>query len=446
VITLADQARALERGETTSRALVEASLAAIAADPRPFTEVFADEARVAAHAADRTRASGEAPSPLAGIPISIKDLFEIAERPTPAGTAHLKAGPVAARDAPVVERLKAAGLVIVGRTQMSPFAFSGVGLNPHLDQAVNPRDPARVPGGSSSGAGVTVGLQQTAASIGTDTGGSVRIPAACCGVVGFKPTKRRVTCEGAVPLAPSLDSIGPLANTVEDCRLLDAVMADVRPEIAPPTDIGGLRLGVIEDFFLDDLDPQVAGDFDHALAWLTGRGAKIERLRLPALNDIPAIEAKGAWVNAEAFAVHTRNGWIERRELYDPNVLFRLEAGGRLSSTDYLEIRWRFEALAKAMNDLSRGIDALVWPTCAIVPPKIADVLEPKAFGRANSILLRNARIVNLVDRCAVSLPMSSRVDRPTGLMLVGETLGDATLLSVAAAVEAALVREPLAA
>jgi aspartyl-tRNA(Asn)/glutamyl-tRNA(Gln) amidotransferase subunit A len=445
-MTLADQIRALARGETTSRALVETALGAIAADPRPFTDVFADEARAAADHVDRRRAAGELDGPLAGVPISIKDLFEMKGRPTPAGTLHLREGPLAARNAPIVQRLQAEDMVIVGRTQMSPFAFSGVGVNPHTTQAVNPRDPERAPGGSSSGAGVSVGLGQTAVSIGTDTGGSVRIPAACCGVVGFKPTKRRITTEGAVPLAPSLDSIGPLATTVEDCRLIDAILADAPLEAHAPVETRGMRFGVIEDFFLNELDPNVAADFDRTLSRLSAAGIRVDRLRLPSLNAIPEIEAKAALVNAEAFAVHTLNGWIEKRELYDPNVLFRLEAGGKLTSTDYLQIRWRFDAIAREMNQLSADYDALVWPTCAIPAPRLADVVDPKAFGRANSLLLRNARIVNLVDRCAISLPMSEPGAIPTGLMLVGETMGDARLLAVAEAVEGALARETLAA
>ena len=445
-MTLSDQARALARGETTSRALVEASLDAIARDPRPFTDVFADEARAAADAADRERASGDRTSALAGLPISVKDLFDIEGRPTPAGSVHLRDGPIATRDAPVVTRLKAAGLVIVGRTQMSPFAFSGLGLNPHAVQAPNPRDPERAPGGSSGGAGVTVGLGQTAASIGTDTGGSVRIPAAVCGVVGFKPTRRRITTQGAVPLAPDIDSIGPLATTVEDCRLLDEVMADEPVDRHERIEAKGLRFGVVEDFFFDELEPQVARDFDRALSRLSAAGVAIERLRMLALNDIPAIEAKGALVNAQAYAVHKLNGWLERRELYDPNVLFRLEAGGKLSSSDYLEMRWRFDDLARQMDRLSEGFDALVWPTCATTAPRIADIQDPKGFGRANSLLLRNARIVNLVDRCAISLPMQDAGTLPTGFMLVGEAMGDARLLSVAEAVEAALTPERVAA
>jgi aspartyl-tRNA(Asn)/glutamyl-tRNA(Gln) amidotransferase subunit A len=431
-MTVAEQARAFAEGRTTSRTLVEAALEKIAADPRPYTEIFADEARAAADAVDKARPSSE----VAGVPISVKDLFDLAGRPTPAGTAILAERPIARRDAPIVERLKRAGGVIVGRTHMSPFAFSGVGLNPRGEQPVNPADPERAPGGSSSGAGVTVGLGQVAVSIGTDTGGSVRIPAACCGIVGFKPTQRRITREGAVPLAFSLDSIGPLATTVEDCALLDAVMADGPTAPMPPLSAKGLRLGVVRDFVFDDVDDKVAADFERALGELSAAGVRIEEIAFPSFNDVPAIEAKGALVNAEAWAVHEDRGWLNHREQYDPNVLFRLEVGGKMSAADYLKARWRLDALAAEANRLSEGFDALVWPTCAIVAPKMAGLEDPKAFGRANTLLLRNARMVNLFDRCAVTLPMHKPGTLPTGLMLIGETMGDERLLAVARAVE----------
>ncbi len=431
-MTLVEQARAIAEGRFTSRALLEAALEKIAADPRPYTELFADEARATADAVDRARPS----SPIAGVPISVKDLFDIAGRPTPAGTTILAERPIARAHAPIVQRLKRAGAVILGRTQMSPFAFSGVGLNPHGSQPVNPADPERAPGGSSSGAGVTVGLGQVAGSIGTDTGGSVRIPAACCGVVGFKPTQRRITRAGVVALAPGMDSVGPLATKVEDCALLDAIMADGPREPVPARETKGLRLGVVRDFVFDDADDKVVADFERALGELSAAGVRIEEVAFPGLNEVPTIESKGAVVNAEAWAVHEENGWLQHRDQYDPNVLFRLEVGGRMSAADYLKARWRFDALAAEANRLSQGFDALIWPTCAIVAPKIAGLEDPKAFGRANSLLLRNARMVNLFDRCAVTLPMHRPGSLPTGLMLVGETMGDERLLAVARAVE----------
>lgn len=433
--TLAQQVRAVAEGRTSSRALVEATLQAIAADPRPFTEVFAEEARAEADAVD----GGSGDGPLRGVPIAIKDLFDLAGRPTPAGSTILAKAPIAERDAPIVERLKRAGAIIVGRTHMSSFAFSGVGLNPHGPQPVNPADPERAPGGSSSGAGVSVGLGQVAGSIGTDTGGSVRIPAACCGVVGLKSTQRRTTRDGVVPLAPTLDSVGPLAASVEDCALLDAVMADGPRASSPARTPQTVRLGVVRDFVLDDADEKVAGDFEAALSRLSAQGVRLVEVPFPTLHDIPSIEPKGALVNAEAFAVHEARGWLAHRDEYDPNVFFRLEVGGRMSAADYVNARWGWDRLAAEANRLSQDLDALVWPTCPIVAPRIEGLEDPKAFGRANSLLLRNARIVNVFDRCAISLPMHERGSLPTGLMLVGETMGDADLLAVAKAVETAL-------
>lgn len=437
--TLVEQARSLAGSWTTSRALVDAALDKIAVDSRPYTDVFAERARREADLSDRNRRLGHPVRPLEGLPVSVKDLFALEGLPTPAGTPILKDGPVAQRDAPVVERLRRAGAIIVGRTHMSPFAFSGVGVNPYGRQPVNPRDPARAPGGSSSGAGVTVGLGQVAASIGTDTGGSVRIPAALCGVVGFKPTKARISTEGAVPLSPLLDSVGPLATTVEDCRLLDAVLADAPPEPHASVPLATLRFGVLKDFVLDEMEPQVAQDFERALARLSAAGARIEPVRFPALNRIPEIEANGGVINAEAYAVHARAGWLAQKALYDPNVWFRLEAGGRMSATDYLNALWGWRDLAREADGLFEPYDAVLWPTCPILAPVMAELHDPKAFGRANSLLLRNTRIVNLMDRCAISLPMSERGAQATGLMLTGPRMGDQRLLAVAAAVEAAL-------
>ena len=437
--TLAEQSRALAEGWTTSRALVEAALDRIAVDSRPYTDLFAERARAEADASDRDRRLGHPVRPLEGLPISVKDLFDIEGLPTPAGTPILSGGPIAARDAPVVKRLRQAGAIILGRTHMSPFAFSGVGMNPYGRQAVNPRDPARAPGGSSSGAGSTVGLGQVAASIGTDTGGSVRIPAALCGVVGFKPTKARISTEGAVPLSPLLDSVGPLATTVEDCRLLDAVLADAPEEPHPPLTISDLSFGVLSDFVLEELEPEVARDFDRGVARLSAAGARIETVRFPGLSRIPEIEANGGVINAEAYAVHARAGWLAHQALYDPNVWFRLEAGGRMSTTDYLNALWGWRDLAREADRLFGAYDAVLWPTCPILAPVMAELDDPKAFGRANSLLLRNTRIVNLMDRCAISLPMSDPDALATGLMLTGPRMGDQRLLAVAAAVETAL-------
>lgn len=431
-MSLAARARDLREGRTTSRALTEAALEAVAADPRAFTQVRAEAALAEAEAADR----GERPGPLSGLPVSIKDLFDLEGFRSEAGTPVLADAPPAAHDGPVAARLKQAGAVIVGKTQMSAFAFTAIGLNAYGAQPPNPYDPARAPGGSSSGAAVSVALGQALGAIGSDTGGSIRIPAALCGLVGFKPTQRRVTREGAVGLAESLDSVGPIAADVESCRMLDAVLADSPPEPHPPVRVRGLRFGVIQQLGLEGLDPQVAADFGRALERLKALGATVEPLSIPELDRMAELEARGGVINAEAYALHRRMGWLERRDLYDPNVLARIEIGRRMSAADYLDVRAGWAAADRAITERGAAFDALLWPTCAIVAPVTAELTTPEAFARANLGLARNTRVANLMDRCAISLPMSPREGLQTGLMLIGERMADARLLAVAQAIE----------
>src|SRR5579864_6340073 len=247
--TVMSLAAELKDGRTTSRELIEQALARIA-DPagegaRTFIKVYADSARAAADAQDVLRKAGYVASPLAGLPVSIKDLFDVAGEVTLAASKALDDRPPAVQDAPVVARLRAAGAVLIGRTNMTEFAFSGVGINPHFGTPGNPYDRRLIPGGSSSGAAVSVGDGAAIVAIGSDTGGSVRIPAALCGIVGFKPTKRRIPTDGAFPLSYTLDSIGPLAPSVAACAIADAVMAGEAPSAPAPWPALGLRLGVL---------------------------------------------------------------------------------------------------------------------------------------------------------------------------------------------------------
>jgi aspartyl-tRNA(Asn)/glutamyl-tRNA(Gln) amidotransferase subunit A len=436
--TLAELAADLARGAATSRELTEFALEAIEADPRPFARVWAGPARAAADASDRLRAQGIVASPFAGIPLSVKDLFDVAGEPTPAGSTILASAPPAGADAPTIARLRAAGFVLVGRTQMSEFAFTGVGLNPHGPQPVNPRDSERAPGGSSGGAAVSVALGQSAGAIGTDTGGSVRIPAAFCNLVGFKPTQRRITREGAFPLSTSLDSIGPIANSTACCRFLDAVLADHPSPASPAAPIQGLRFGVPRQHLLEALDPAVAGAFDTALAALSAAGARIESLDFPELDDIPAMNARGTISNAEAFALHRRLGLLQRGLLYDPNVLARVEIGGRMGAADYLDLLEARARLIEASSARMAPYDALLAPTVAILPPRLAELADPAAFARLNGLSLRNTSMVNLVDGCAVSLPIGAR-DVPVGLMVIGAPMTDSRLLTIAETAEPVL-------
>jgi aspartyl-tRNA(Asn)/glutamyl-tRNA(Gln) amidotransferase subunit A len=435
--TIADLAGDLGRGRTTARALIETALESIAKDATAFTRVNAERARAEADAADRARQNGASLGALAGIPVSVKDLFDVAGEPTPAGSAVLRNAPPAKADALSVARLRAAGAIVIGRTHMSEFAFTGLGLNPHGPVCTNARDAERVPGGSSSGAAVSVARGQAACGLGTDTGGSVRIPAAFNGLVGFKPTQARVTRDGAFPLSESLDSIGPIANSVACCSLVDGILADQPRESHLPLGLKGLRLAVPLDFVLNDLDAYVAAAFDRTLERLSAGGIRIERIRIPALNELPALFAKGTLANAEAYAFHANANFFGAKDKYDPNVLTRIEMGGRMTAADYIGLAKARAAMIADVARITAPFDALALPATPQVAPRIADVAETAAFARANALALRNPSAFNFLDRCAISLPMPGAM--PSGLMLVGEHMGDAKLFAVAAAVEAAL-------
>jgi len=444
--TLMELAETLDAGRTTSRALTEACLAAIA-DPagegaRVFIAVHAEAALAQADAADAARQAGYAPGPFAGIPVSVKDLFDIAGQITAAGSRVLANDAPAVAHAPVVARMLGAGFVLLGRTNMTEFAFSGIGINPHYGTPASPwdRTARRVPGGSSSGAAVSVADRMAFAGLGTDTGGSCRIPAALCGIVGYKPTARRVPAAGAVPLSRSLDSVGPLANSVRCCAAIDAVLANEPVRPVPSVPVAGLRLAVPDRIVCDDLDEAVAAAFDHALAILTAAGARIETAAFPALSRIRLANAAGGLAPAEAFAWH-RSLMAGHVAEYDPRVLHRIEMGRGMTAADYIDLLAARVAIGQEMDAATACYDALIMPTCPIVSPTIDSLADDAAFSRANMLMLRNPSIGNFLDRCAISLPCHAPGDAPVGLMLVGETMGDARLFAVAAAVEEALAR-----
>lgn len=441
--TVLDLAAELDAGKTTSRELVEEALARIA-DPagegrRSFVKVYTEQARQAADAQDGLRRAGYKPSPLAGLPVSIKDLFDVSGERTLAGSKALDDAPPALRDAVIVARLKAAGAVIIGRTNMTEFAFSGVGINPHYGTPGNPWDRRRIPGGSSSGAAVAVADGQCVVAIGTDTGGSVRIPAALCGVAGFKPTQHRIPCTGAVPLSTTLDSVGPLANSIACCALADAVLAGAAPIVPEALDLAGLRLAVPRgSFLLDALDADVNAAFERALAALARAGVRIEDVALPELADYASINAKGGFSPPEAYAWHAP--LIARRGAdYDPRVRQRIARGAEMGAPDYvrlIEDRARFIARIDARL---AEYDAFAAPTVAAIAPPIAAFADDAEFFRLNSRILRNTSVVNFLDRCAATLPIAQTGGAPVGLMLVGPHDGDGRLLATALAVEAAL-------
>ncbi len=435
----------LAAGRATAVALAEAALArardAAGEGARVFTALGAERALAAARASDLLRAAGVVRSPLEGIPVSIKDLFDVAGEVTTAGSTVLRGAAPAARNAPVVERLIAAGAVIVGRTNMTEFAFSGLGLNPHYGTPANPWDRAtrRIPGGSSSGAAVSVTDGMAAVAIGSDTGGSVRIPAALCGLAGFKPTQRRVPTEGALPLSTSLDSIGPLAASVRCCALTDAILAGQPPVPPPARALRDARLAVPETVVLDGLEPPVAAAFEAALARLSAAGARIRHIAVPEFAELGRLHARGTLAGAEAWAWH-RHLLARRAAEYDPRVGLRLQGGARMSAADYIDLlaarrRWIAQVEARAA-----GFDALLLPTVPVLAPRI-DALQAsdEAYFAANALILRNPTLINFLDGCALSLPCHEPGAAPVGLMLAAAGGQDRALLGLGEAVEQAL-------
>jgi aspartyl-tRNA(Asn)/glutamyl-tRNA(Gln) amidotransferase subunit A len=438
--TLAQSARDLAAG-TSSRSLIEDCLARIrdtrGEGRRAFLKVHADQARAAADYIDALRRYGAAPSRFAGIPVSVKDLFDIAGDVTTAGSVALRDAPAAQRDAVVVARIRAAGFIPIGRTNMTEFAYSGVGLNPHYDTPRNPYDRAtgRIPGGSSSGAAVSVTDGMAVAALGTDTGGSCRIPAALCGIVGYKPTARRIPTDGVLPLSFTLDSVGPLAPTVACCAALDAVMAGEEPNDLTPYRIDGLRLAAPQTGVLDSMDEMVANAYADALSRLTQAGAKIVDVPFVEFDEIATLNRQGGFAASEAYAGHRR--LIETKgALYDPRVRNRIMRGKEQDAAHYIElIRARADLIGRVAA-VSGRYDALIMPTVPIIAPPLASVDAEEQFRAVNLLVLRNTMIANVLDRCAVSIPCHRRGDAPVGLMLLGEHGADRRLLAIAAAVE----------
>src|SRR5277367_380070 len=341
--TLATLADDLESGRTTARKLVEACIAKIAdasgEGQRTFMHVDREAAIAAADAMDHLRAAKAAPSPYAGIPVSIKDLFDIKGQVTRAGSRALEDSPPAEADATVVARLRRAGFIVIGRTNMTEFAYSGIGINPHYGTPKGAwnRNDGHVPGGSSSGAAVSIVDRMAFGALGTDTGGSCRIPAAYNGIVGYKPTQRRVPLDGGVPLAFSLDSFGPLANSTSCCAVLDAVLSAEPMQPLTPRPIKGMRLAVPTTVALDDLDDAIAKTFDRALETLSRHGALIERIAVPEFLDVGPMSAKGGFAAAESYAWH-RYLITTKGEVYDPRVASRIMRGESQTAADYIDL------------------------------------------------------------------------------------------------------------
>ena len=443
--TLAELSRELANGKTTSEALTRGCLEKIA-DPagegaRAFIKVYAEAALAAARASDVARAAGRVPSPLAGIPISIKDLFDIGGEVTRAGSIVLNNAPPATVDAAAIARLKAAGVILVGRTNMTEFAYGANGINQHYGTPLNAWDRAsrRIPGGSTSGGAVSVTDDMAAATIGSDTGGSVRIPSALCGITGFKPTQQRVPLMGAFPLSFTRDSIGPLGNSVACCAWLDAAMAGERIATPAPAELNGLRFGVPTTLLLDGLAPEVANAFSRALSALSMAGALIEEFAFPEMTRERDGSAKANFSAVEAYALH-RARLETDGDKFDQRVRKRLLLGAGMQAADYVDLLQLRRSLIESANRTTARFDAVLAPTVPIIAPTIAEMeSSDENFFKVNGILLRNCAPFNVLDRPCLSIPCHQPGDAPVGLMVVGESMGDAHVLAIGGAIEVAL-------
>lgn len=439
--TVATLSAALAAGKTTSRALVDQALARIA-DPagegaRAFMKVYADTARAEADHADRLRKTGIVRSAVDGLPISVKDLFDVGGDVTRAGSKVLASEPPAKIDAPVIARLRAAGAIILGRTNMVEFAFGGTGLNPHYGTPRNPFDRAtgRVPGGSSSGAAVAVADGMGVMGLGSDTRGSVRMPAALCGVTGFKPTQQRIPRDGAFPLSYTLDSVGPLANSVACCAAYDAVLANAPIEPLTNMPVKGLRLLRPLSSVFDNVDQAVANAFDAALSKLSSAGAVVVEQRLSAFDRQDAYYKGGGYSGAEA--VHIHKPWIHRVAEYDRRVGQRISLGGQLSALDFVEFNHLRGIYQREVAAALAPFDVIVMPTVPCTAPSIAEVdASDEAFMRWNLRIVSLCGLVNFLDGCAATIPCQAPGSAPVGFTVCSTAMQDQHVLRVAGAIE----------
>ena len=408
-----------------------------------FISLQADPGRAAARGVDSQRAGGAPVPPLAGLAVSVKDLFDQQGQRSTAGSRALADIAPAAVDCPAVNRLRRAGAALLGRTNLSEFAFSGVGINPHHGTPANPATAPldatpRVPGGSTSGGAVSVATGAAWAALGSDTGGSIRIPAALQGLVGFKNTARLTPTEGAVPLSTTLDTTCAITRSVRDAVLLHELLADRRVQLEGRP-LRGYRLGVPTTLLLDGLDTPVSAAFERSLAALRAAGAQIDEVDLASIADAAALNAAGGFPAAESWAWHRRL-LAERGALYDPRVALRIRRGEHMSAADYIDLQRERRAWIARMHEAMRGFDAMLSPTVPIIAPALEPLIaNDEAFFAVNGQLLRNPSLVNFLDGCALSLPCHRSDELPVGLMVWSRALDDDRVLDLSLAIEATL-------
>ncbi len=400
-------------------------------------------ARAVAASVDAQHACGAPLPPLAGLAISVKDLFDVQGHVTTAGSTVLADRHAAACDAPAVARLRSAGAALVAHTNMTEFAFSGVGINPHHGTPANPAthridNEARIPGGSTSGGAVSVATGAAWAALGSDTGGSIRIPAALQGLVGFKSTARLVPTEGAIPLSTTLDTACAITRSVRDAVVLHEVLAQRIVQRSGHA-LKAMRFAMPSTTMLDGLDATVSSAFERAIAALRAAGASIEDIALPELTELSGIQSTGGFSAAESWAWH-RQLLKSREAEYDPRVAMRIRRGERMSAADYIDLLRARRDWIEEMQTATRGFDALLSPTVPIVAPRIAELqASDDAFFAANALLLRNPSVVNMLDGSALSLPCQREGEMPVGLMIWGHAMADDAILDASLAIESAL-------
>ncbi|HEY6355556.1 MAG TPA: amidase [Burkholderiaceae bacterium] len=443
--TLDTHRTAVQSGRSSIEATVRQALEATTAPAcdKAFIRLFDASARASASALQAMHRAGAPIGPLSGAPISVKDLYDVAGFPTTAGSSTMHDAAIASQDSPAVARVRQAGGVLLGHTNMSEFAFSGVGINPHFGTPANVATAAldatpRAPGGSTSGGATSVAAGAALAALGSDTGGSVRIPAALQGLVGFKNTQRLTPLQGTVPLSTTMDTVCAITRDVGDAVTMHKVLAQ-RLVLLDTRPLAAWRLAVPRTLMLDALDATVAGAFERTLRALRAAGARLEDIVLPELAEVATVTASGGFSPPESWAWH-RKRMAERGAGYDPRVALRIRRGETMSAADYIDLIHARQDWIDRMAGALRGFDAMLSPTVPIVAPAVAPlVASDEAFFAANSLLLRNTSMVNLLDGCALSLPCQRDGEFPVGLMVWRDALADDAVLSVSLAIESVL-------
>jgi aspartyl-tRNA(Asn)/glutamyl-tRNA(Gln) amidotransferase subunit A len=404
---------------------------------KAYLSLDQNSALAAAKAADFYRQSGCMLSPIAGLAVSIKDLFDVKGQVTASGSKVLAHQNTATKDSVVIEKLRKAGAVIFGRTNMSEFAFSGLGLNPHYGTPTYADHFKRIAGGSTSGGAVSVALGHAVAALGSDTGGSLRIPAAFCGLVGFKPSSNRISTEGAFPLSFSYDTIGTITQSVEDNIILDEILSDEKFQ-KKSLQAKQLKIAITDDYVLDDAEPEVIEAYHATLKHLKQQGFVFEKVDLSELYQITEINQAGGLTAAEAWFIH-RNSLDnpEQYVQYDVRVAQRINRGQQISAADYLTTQAQRKVLIESITAKLSGFDAWIYPTVAITPPLLEPLQQDDAlFFKTNALVLRNTTVMNFLDGCAVSIPCHQPDQLPVGLSIAGLHGQDQHILNISLLIE----------